>query len=72
MIPIGVGIVFLSYTTGLWGYCLIRGYNVKFTQLFASTWPGANTSGPTSATGAHPLPTPTGQPSQAQQLTQGP
>lgn len=39
MIPIGVGLVWLSYTTGIWGYCLVRGYNVKFTQLFAATWP---------------------------------
>jgi hypothetical protein len=41
MIPIGVGVVFLAYTTGIWGFCLVRGYNVKFTQLFGSAWPNA-------------------------------
>lgn len=58
MIPIGVGITFLAYTTGIWGYCLVRGYNVKFTQLFKTTWPGAQsgpvTAGPTSASGQLP------------------
>ncbi len=46
MIPVGVGIVFLAYTTGIWGFCLVRGYNVKFTQLFGTTWPGSSTSKP--------------------------
>ena len=41
MIPIGVAVVWLSYTTGIWSYCLVRGYNVKFTQLFKATWPKA-------------------------------
>ena len=40
MIPIGVAVVWLSYTTGVWGYCLVRGYNVQFRQLFSATWPG--------------------------------
>lgn len=44
MIPVGVGVVFAAYTTGIWGYCLVRGYNVKFTQLFAATWPGTGKS----------------------------
>lgn len=41
MIPVGVGVVFLAYTTGIWGYCLVRGYNVQFRQLFGARWPGA-------------------------------
>ena len=57
MIPVGVGIVFLAYTTGIWGYCLVRGYNVKFTQLFAATWPGSTTATPgTIASSAGPAP----------------
>lgn len=44
MIPIGLGMVFLSYTAGIWGFCLIRGYDVPFMKLFAATWPGAKTS----------------------------
>lgn len=40
MVPIGMAMVFAGYTVGIWGYCLVRGYNVTFTQLFATTWPG--------------------------------
>jgi hypothetical protein len=39
MIPVGMAIMFLAYTAGLWGFCLVRGYNVPFTSLFATTWP---------------------------------
>jgi hypothetical protein len=28
-----------GYTIGLWGYCLVRGYDVTFPQLFAMQWP---------------------------------
>jgi hypothetical protein len=57
MTPIGIGITLISYTVGVWGYCLVRGYNVKFTQLFATTWPAAGSS--SSATqGATPGTTP--------------
>jgi hypothetical protein len=41
MIPVGVALVFGGYTVGIWGYCLVKGYDVGFRQLFASTWPGA-------------------------------
>lgn len=60
MIPIGVGITFAAYTVGIWGYCLVRGYNVKFTQLFASAWPGtqkASTANTAGASGTGPAPT---------------
>ena len=40
MIPVGLGLVWAGYTLGVWGYCLVRGYNVTFTQLFANVWPG--------------------------------
>lgn len=40
MTAIGMGLAFGAYTLGLWGYCLVRGYNVPFTALFAQTWPG--------------------------------
>lgn len=58
MIPIGVGIVFAAYTTGIWGYCLVRGYNVKFTQLFAQTWPGIQkaSTADTAGSGTNPAP----------------
>jgi hypothetical protein len=40
MTAIGVGVAFLGYAGGVWGYCLIRGYNVTGPQLFRLTWPG--------------------------------
>lgn len=41
MIALSLGLLFLSYTAGVWGYCLLRGYNVTPVQLFSSTWPAA-------------------------------
>lgn len=39
MAAIGIGLVFIAYTTGLYGYCLIRGYDITPKQLFSSSWP---------------------------------
>lgn len=39
MVGVAIGVLFLSYSVGLYAYCLIRGYNVTLTQLFSSTWP---------------------------------
>jgi hypothetical protein len=33
MPAIGFGIVWAGYTLGLWGYCLIRGYDVTLGEL---------------------------------------
>lgn len=52
MIPIGLGIVWAGYTLGVWGYCLIRGYDVPFTALFHTTWPGGSTAGKAKAPAA--------------------
>jgi hypothetical protein len=40
MVPIGVAMVWGAYTVGIWGYCLVRGYDVTFMQLFKGFWPG--------------------------------
>lgn len=40
MVAIGIGLVFLAYAVGMWGYCLVRGYDVTFTQVFTSRWSG--------------------------------
>lgn len=40
MTAIGVGVAFAGYAAGMWGYCLIRGYNVTGPQLFRLVWPG--------------------------------
>ena len=68
MIPIGLGLAWAGYTLGIWGYCLVRDYNVPFTGLFRTTWPGATGSAPGTVSAAA-QPTPTGQLTQAQQLT---
>jgi hypothetical protein len=41
VIPIGLGLAWAGYTIGAWGYCLIRGYDVTFMDLFKDTWPGS-------------------------------
>jgi hypothetical protein len=41
MIPIGMAVVFLAYTGGIWGFCLVRGYDVTLPDLFnGQAWPG--------------------------------
>ena len=39
MAAIGIGLVLVGYAGILYGYCLIRGYDVTPKQLFSSTWP---------------------------------
>jgi hypothetical protein len=41
VIVIGFGLVFAGYSIGLYGYCLVRGYDVSFRNLFSTQWPGA-------------------------------
>jgi hypothetical protein len=45
MIPLGLGLAWAGYTLGIWGYCLVRGYDVTFMQLFARSWPGTGKTG---------------------------
>lgn len=59
MTAVGIGVIFAGYTLGLWGYCLVKSYDVTFPQLFASTWPGAKAA-MTAPTGGHKLGTITG------------
>jgi hypothetical protein len=40
VVAIGMGLAFLAYATGIWGYCLVRGYDVSFPDVFADQWPG--------------------------------
>jgi hypothetical protein len=40
MVPLAIGIVWGGYTLGLWGYCMVKNYNVKFKDLMSFTsWP---------------------------------
>jgi len=41
MIAIGLGAAWVSYTVGLYGYCLVRGYNVRLRDLLGTTWPNS-------------------------------
>lgn len=45
MAGIGIALVWVSYTFGLYGYCLIKGYNLSFKQLFSTSWPPSGTGG---------------------------
>lgn len=38
MTALGLGAAWAAYTVGIWGYCLVRGYNVTFTSLMAGSW----------------------------------
>lgn len=51
MVAIGMALVWAGYSIGIWGYCLVNGYDVTFTSLFGTTWVSAAQSGP-----AQPLP----------------
>ena len=52
MIPVGLGLVLAGYAVGIWGYCLVRGYNVPFLQLWGPVWPGAAKAKTTAKTAA--------------------
>ena len=39
MTALSIGLLFAAYATGLWAYCLLRGYNITPAALFASAWP---------------------------------
>jgi hypothetical protein len=41
MVAVAVGLGFAGYTIGLWGYCLVRGYDVSFRDMFRTRWQGA-------------------------------
>jgi len=49
MVAIGMALIWGGYTIGIWGYCLVNGYDVTFTSLFGTKWvsaaqaPGAGT-----------------------------
>lgn len=41
MIALGLAVVWVGYTVAIWGYCLVRDYNVTVPDLFKATWPGS-------------------------------
>ena len=40
MVAIGMALVWAGYAVGMWGYCLVRGYDVSFMNVFGAAWPG--------------------------------
>jgi hypothetical protein len=40
MVAIGMALVWAGYAVTIWGYCLVRGYDVSFMNVFATAWPG--------------------------------
>jgi hypothetical protein len=50
MVAIGMGFVFFGYAVAMWGYCLVRGYNVTFADVFKNEWPGGGTTTATAKT----------------------
>lgn len=39
MIGLGIGLIWVGYAAGLYGYLLIRGYDVTPKQLLSTSWP---------------------------------
>jgi len=39
MSGLGIGIIFIAYGFGLWGYCMLKDYDVNIYQLFDQEWP---------------------------------
>lgn len=54
MAAVALGIIWGGYTLGIWGYCLVRGYDVPFTGLFSATWPGGGQSSGTTVVPSDP------------------
>lgn len=52
MVAIGMALVWAGYTVGIWGYCLVQGYDVPFSGLFGTTWPGQAAPAGTISSGA--------------------
>lgn len=48
MFALGIGVLYLGYSVTLYGYILIKGYDISFKQMFVGEWPpGAGSSAPT-------------------------
>jgi hypothetical protein len=41
MVAIGMVLIWGGYTIGIWGYCLVNGYDVTFQSLLGTAWTSA-------------------------------
>ena len=39
MAALGIGLLWVGYAAGLYGYCLLRGYDITPKQLLSTSWP---------------------------------
>ena len=39
MAALGIGVIWLGYGIGLYGWCLFKGYEITPKDLLSSTWP---------------------------------
>ena len=69
MVAIGFALAWAGYTVGMWGYCLVRDYNVTVPDLFKAVWPGSSAGSGPGTVSSQVVPTPTGQPTLPQQYT---
>ena len=44
MIGLGIGLLWVAYAAGLYGYLLLRNYDITPKQLLSTTWPPAKSS----------------------------
>lgn len=51
MVAIAIGLVWAGYTGALYGYCLLRGYNITPRQLLSPSWPPLKGKQPPGQTG---------------------
>ena len=49
MVVIGMGLLLAAYAVGMYGFCLLQGYDVTFRGLWGGTWPGGGQSAPATA-----------------------
>ena len=55
MVALGMGIAVVGYGVGMWGYFLVRGYDISWREWWLPTWPRAGS--------VHPGTNPPGGPS---------
>lgn len=51
MAALGLGTIWAGYYLFMYGYCLVRGYDVTLGQMMHSTWPGSGSTAKAAPTG---------------------
>ena len=46
MVAVGMALIWAGYYAGIYGICLIKGYDVSFRDCARTSWPGATTQPP--------------------------